>query len=94
MNVEQIVSYVAGYVGAEGGKVELRTTDIDRALDWTRSHTSDSELAVCVAVTLDDHNCNLQHDGYIAEHMNENIIGFGGTYTKQFIRDLGEIYGS
>ena len=94
MNVEQIISYVAGYVGAEGGKVELRTTDIDRALEWTRRNTSDSELAVCVGVTLDDHNCNLQHDGYIAEHMNENIIAFGGTYTKKFIRELGAIYGS
>ena len=94
MNVESIVEYAVGYVGAKGGKVELRTRDIDRAIEWTRSHTSPCELAVCKGLTLDDCNCELQHDGYIAEHMNENIIAFEGEYTKQFIRELGAIHGN
>ena len=94
MNVESIVEYAVGYVGATGGKVELRTRDIDRAIEWTRSHTSPCELSVCKGLTLDDCNCEQQHNGYIAEHMNENIIGYEGEFTKQFIRELGAIHGN
>ena len=94
MDIESIIEYAAGFVGATGGKVELRTRDIDRAIEWTRSNTSPCELAVCKGLTLDDCNCQEQDRGYIAEHLNENIIAYEGEYTREFIRELGVVYGN
>ena len=91
MNVEQIVEYAVGYVGATVGKGERRTRDIDRAREWTRSHTSTCDLAVCQGLPLADCNCEQQHDGYIAEHMNENIIGYEGAYTNLYLSEVEKL---
>tara|TARA_R110000823_G_scaffold69160_1_gene160249 strand:+ start:96 stop:392 length:297 start_codon:yes stop_codon:yes gene_type:complete len=88
MNVESIIEYVAGYVSATGGKVELVTRDLSIAMAWTRSHARPGKLAVCKGLTLDDCNCEQQHRGYIAEHMNKNIIGYEGAYTNLYLNNV------
>lgn len=91
MNIENIVEYASGYVGATGGKVELRTTDIDAALAWTKSHTGGCDLAVCKGLTIDDCCCEEQITGYIEEHMNENIIAFNGEFTNLFLDEVAKL---
>ena len=88
MDIDQIVSYVAGFVGAQGGKVELRTFDIDKALAWTMNNKKVGELAVMKGVTRDDRDYEERRQGYIAEHLVEDVIAFSGEYTRGFMREL------
>ena len=92
MDIDQIVSYVAGFVGAQGGTVELKTFDIDKALEWTMTHKREGELAVMKGVTRDDRDYEERKTGYIEEHLVEDVIAFNGAYTKGFMHELSLKY--
>tara|TARA_R110000822_G_scaffold278647_2_gene400508 strand:- start:447 stop:698 length:252 start_codon:yes stop_codon:yes gene_type:complete len=40
------IIYAAGFVGKDGGKIELFTDDMDEAFLWTRDNQSPEKLAV------------------------------------------------
>lgn len=86
--IDKYERYIAGYVGKEGGEVVFATDNPEQALAWTKGNRKDGKVAVCKGVTFDDLCCEEQQEGYIAEHLVENVAGFDGRWTKGFLYQL------
>ena len=93
MNIDQIIVYVAGYVGDCGREVILMTDDQEFALNWTATHQKYGALAVFRGLYQNDLDLDTVDCHYIEDHLldSHEVCGYDGIYTNEFLEEVEKL---
>ena len=93
MNIDQIIVYVAGYVGDCGRELVLMTRDQEFAMEWTANNQKYGALAVMRGLYQNDLDLDTVDPHYIENHLldSHEVCGYDGIYTNLYLSEVEKL---